>query len=191
MKQKGSPKRVENLNFWGNHESKVSDELKTMIYEQYFSNDLHIYCDCSFDSDLSQMAVGCTYVRSCRIIVKQQYVYPPIDCTTGPMYGEIKAILFGLTHFEKYIMPDCKKVVLYSDVDDIEGLLENKITFKRNASLKKLQSELINLYQKTKKLNPNKDIEIKYLARDVKIYNPFHRSAHNAANRMLNKTQRK
>ncbi|HAF0292579.1 TPA: hypothetical protein G9C53_004984 [Salmonella enterica subsp. enterica serovar Typhimurium var. 5-] len=168
MKQKGSTKRVENVNFWGRYKNQVSEELKNMIYEQYLGHDLHIYCDSSLNKTTNQMSVACCYVGFGQIFVKQQYVYQPKDCTTKNIYGEIKAILFGLTHFEKYKMPGCKKVVFYSDVDDIEGFLHNEINFKRNESLKKLQSELILHYQKVRRTNPNIEIDVKYLKKKRK-----------------------
>ena len=191
MNQKGSPKRVDNLNFWGNYESQVSEKLKDMIYEQYYGRDLHVYCDCSLNTNMSQMSVACSYIGSGRIIVKRQYVYPPKDCIKTAIYGEIKALLFGMTHFEKYNMPGCMKVVFYSDVEGIEGFLSNEITFKKNQTLKKIQSELILYFRKVRKSNPNIKIDIKYLKNEEKIYNPFYKSSHNAANKMLNKTFRR
>jgi hypothetical protein len=187
VKHKGSPKQVNPPNFWSRYESQVSDELKNMIEEQYVSFDLYIYCDCSVNVELRQMSCACSYVGNRRVIVKQQYVYPPPDCIDKPIYGEFKALIFGLTHFDKYMMNSCKSVIFYSDINTIEGFLHNSITFKRNASLKKLQTELIILYQKIKNKYPDLTIHIKYLLKEEKVYNPFHRASHNAANRMLNK----
>lgn len=185
--KKGNLKRVTKPRFWGERESQISEELKEMIFEQYLSYDsLACYCDCSVSRDLSQMACACTYVGNGSIIVKQQYAYPPKDCVDKPIYGELKALIFALTNFEKYMMPGCEKVTFYSDVDDIEGFLHNKITFKRNASLKKLQSELILLYQRIQKMHPNIRIDVRYLQPFEKVNNPFHRSSHNAVKRMLN-----
>jgi hypothetical protein len=80
VKQKGSPKQVQPLNFWSKVDGQVSDELKRMIHEQYLSYDsLSVYCDCSVNTDLRQMSVTCSSVCFGRIIVKQQYVYPPQD----------------------------------------------------------------------------------------------------------------
>lgn len=187
MRQKGSPKPVNPPNFWRKeNENQVSDELKRMIHEQYLSHDsLYVYCDCSVNTNLMQMSVACSYVCSGRVIVKQQYVYPPQDCIDKPMYGELKSIVFGLTHYEKYLMPGCKKVIFFSDVDDIQRILHNEVPFKRNTSLQKVKSELILLYQKMKKKNPNLTIDVRYLSTEEKIFNPFHRSSHNAAKKML------
>jgi hypothetical protein len=188
VNQKGSTKRVNPPNFWSKCGSQVSDELKTMVEEQYVSIDsLHIYCDCSLNVEMRQMACASTYVSNGRIIVKQQYIYPPPDCYGKPIFGELKSIIFALTHFEKYLMPGCKSIVFYSDVVEIDRILNNQIAFRRKASLQKLKSELILLYQKMRKKHPTLTIEIKYLRQEEKINNPFHRASHNAANKMLNK----
>jgi hypothetical protein len=84
-------------------------------------------------------------------------------------------------------MPGCKNVIFHSDVDDIDRILQDQITFKRNASLQKVKSEMILLYQKMQKKHSNITIDIKYLQPEEKVHNPFHRSSHNAANQMLNK----
>jgi hypothetical protein len=52
MRAKGDSKRVIKPNFWEGFEEKVSNELKNMIYEQYLSSDLFVYCDASQKRDI-------------------------------------------------------------------------------------------------------------------------------------------
>lgn len=188
MKQKGSPKQVNLPDFWKFNENRVSEELKRMIYEQYLSNDtLTCYCDSSVNTEMRQMSVACTYVCSGRIIVKQQYVYPPPDCIDKPIFGELKALIFALNHFDKYMMHGCKNIDIYSDVDDVKGILYNQITFRSSESLKNVQSKIILLYKKMKSKHQDKTLDVRYLQTQQKLNNPFHKSSHNAARGILNK----
>ncbi|WP_191559379.1 hypothetical protein [Metabacillus idriensis] len=182
MKTKGNTRRVKRHNFWGKYEKDVPYCVKEMVYNQYLSNDtLFVYCDSSAFKEQKNMAIACAYVWNGTVIVKHQFVNPPKDCWHKNIYAEIKAVNFALTHYEKHINSLCKKVIIFSDVDDIEGFVSNAITFKKITSLKKLQFELIALYQKAKMKNSAVDIEIKYLTLEQKRYNPFAKTAHNAA----------
>lgn len=186
MKTKGSTRRVKGHNFWGKYEKDVPPNVKEMVYNQYLSNDtLYVYCDSSAIKELKHMTIACAYVQNGTVLVKHQIVNLPHDCWHKNIFAELKAVTFALTHFEKYMDRLCKKVIIFSDVDDIEGFVSNNITFKKNVSLKKLQSELILLFQKAKRKNPNILIEIRYLPIEEKKYNPFAKTAHNAASRLL------
>lgn len=188
MKTKGNTKRVGSLNFWGIYEKDVPLELKEMVYGQYLSREiLYVYCDSSANIRSKEMSVACTYVQNASIVVKHQLVYPPKDCIQKNIFGEIKAIIFGLTHFHKYLSKQSNKVVFYSDVYYIERLICREISLKKNTSLKKLQDELICVYQKAKEKNHNLFLEIKYLPVEQKKHNPFANSSHNAAKRLLNR----
>ncbi|WP_442598114.1 hypothetical protein [Neobacillus sp. D3-1R] len=187
MKAKGNTKRLIKTNFWEGYEEKVPKELKEMIFEQYLSNDtLFIYCDASGKLHCQEMSVACSYVQGASVIVKQKFVYLPTDCINKNIYGEMQSIFFTLIHFTKYMMPGCKSVIIFSDVNEIENILNNQKKFE-NLSLRKAQSELILLYHKAKKQNPNISIEIKYLPTEQKLYNPFYRASHNAAYDMLHR----
>lgn len=186
MRSKGDIKRVSKPKFWRKGEEKVPLDLKAMVYEQYYSRDtLYIYCDSSCSKVSSGMAVACTYLRDGSVIVKQQLVYAPKDVTGKNVYGEIKAVIFALTNFNKYVEKDCVNVTIFSDVDDIEKLISNQIVFKNNDSLRKLHSELMALYEIKKRENPQLNIEIKYLPLHYKKHNPFMKSAHNASRKLL------
>lgn len=186
MKTKGSTRGVKRHNFWGKYEKDVPSCVKEMVYNQYLSNDtLFVYCDSSAIKEQKNMAIACAYVQNGSVIVKHQFVNPPRDCWHKNIYAEMKAVSFALAHYEKHMSSLCKKVIIFSDVDDIEGFVSNAITFKKNVSLKKLQSELILLFEKAKKNNPDVLIKIKYLPLKQKKYNPFAKTAHNAANRLL------
>lgn len=186
MKYKSNVKRINKPNFWRKGEEKVPLEIKEMVYEQYYSRDtLYIYCDSSCNKVSGEMAVACTYLRNGSVIVKQQLVYAPKDVAGKNIYGELKAVIFALTHFIKYVERVCNKVIIISDVDDIEKLISNQIVFKNNDSLRRLHSELVTLYEKKKRENPQLNIEIKYLPIHYKKHNPFMKSAHNACGKLL------
>lgn len=186
MKSKGNIKRVSKPKFWRKGEEKVPSELKEMVYEQYYSRDtLYVYCDSSCSKVNGEMAVACTYLHNGSVIVKQQLVYAPKDVIGKNIYGELRAVIFALTHFSKYLERIYDNVKIFSDVDDIEKLLSNQIVFKHNVSLRKLHSELITLYEIKKREHPQLDIEIKYLPLYYKKHNPFMKSAHNASRKLL------
>lgn len=188
MKTKGNTKRVGSPNFWGIYEKDVPLELKDMVYCQYLSREtLFVYCDSSLNMRSKEMSVACTYVQNASVVVKHQLVYPPIDCIQKNIFGKIKAVIFGLTHFHKYLSEQSNRVVFYSDVNYIEKLICSEMSLKKNISLKKLQDELICEYQKAKKNNPNLFLEIKYLPLEQKKHNPFSNSSHNAAKQLLNR----
>ncbi|MGY3717522.1 hypothetical protein ACWE42_18590 [Sutcliffiella cohnii] len=189
MKSKGNVKRVSKPNFWGEREDKIPLDLKEMVYDQYYSrNTLYVYCDSSCSKVSREMAVACTYLRNGSIIVKNQLVYSPKDVLGKNIFGELKAVIFGLTHFKKYLEIFHDSVTIFSDVKDIESLLSNEISFKNNHSLKKLHFELITLYERKKRENPKLNLEIKYLPIQYKKHNPFMKSAHNASRKLLRRS---
>jgi hypothetical protein len=184
VRAKGSSKRVVKPNFWKGYEDKVPIELKELVYEQYLSQDLFVYCDASQKRDYTQQSIACTYVQNTSIVVKQRFVYLPRDCINQIFYGEMEAVMFALKHFSKNMMASCKNVIIFSDILTIEQLITGEATFK-NPSLKKLQKEMVFFYQIVKKQYPNLCIEIKHLCPLNKKYNPFHNASHNAAYSMF------
>jgi hypothetical protein len=187
---KGNIKKVGNQVFWHKkYINNVPDEMKEMIYQQFFCDDsIYIYCDMSMNNDRNIMSVACSYVSNGKVIVKHQLVYPPQDCLNKNIFGEIKAIIFALTNFEKYMdekTAEIKKIVILSDINFVEDLLLHEPYFRKNSSLNKIQSDMKLLYRKMQNKYPNKDISIKYLQQNQKSYNPFYKSAHNAAKSLL------
>jgi hypothetical protein len=187
---KGNTKRAGNQVFWHKkYIDNVPDDMKEMVYQQCFCHDsLYIYCDMSMDVDRKMMSVACSYVSNGKVIVKHQLVYPPHDCLNRNIFGEIKAIIFALTHFEKYMdekTTGIKNVVVLSDINFVEELLLHKPYFRKNSSLNKIQSDMKLLYRKMQIKYPSKNISIKYLQKGQKSYNPFYKSAHNAAKSLL------
>lgn len=161
----------------------MSPELKEFLRGQERNKDtLYIYCDSSLRSDKGKMAVACCYLYKNYVIVKHQYVQPPMQCKDKVIFGELSAIIFGLTFFEKHMQVGCKKVVLYSDISYIEAIMNKESKFKkRNETLRKLQEKLIDLYNEKKQLCRDVAIEIEYLPKHLKKNNPYHRAAHNSA----------
>lgn len=162
-------------------------ELKEFVYNQYFDNNtLYIYCDGSASTEMREMAVAVSLLEKGTVTVKQQFIFPPEECYHKPIYAEIKAIFFALSIFKKLMRGYCEQVIIYSDVINIEEYLNNEKTF-RNKSLKNLQIKLIEIYQQVKSENRHLSLDIKYLTVRKKLYNPFMKSAHNAAKEMLRK----
>jgi ribonuclease HI len=187
LREKGNIKKTGFPNFWGReiNKNKVSMELKEYVYNQYFSRDtLWVYCDMSMNLKGGGMSVACSYVTNCQITVKQQYVYPPADSSHKSIFGELRAVIFALTHFEKYML-NATNIVIFSDINTIEDLMNNVAIFKKNPSLLKQQSEMQQLYRKAIAKHPEKKIIVQYLTSNHKAFNPFYRSAHNAARELL------
>ncbi|MED1674220.1 hypothetical protein [Pallidibacillus thermolactis] len=187
MKMKGTIKIAGKMpNFWGKYMKKVPENVKQIIYNQYYSIDtLYIYCDCSMSIEKSKMSIATSYIQNGFVTVKSQVIYPPSDCLEKNVYGELQAIISGLSNFEKYMNNESKKIVIYSDVNDIIKILNKQVTFKKVTSLMKLQNNLIQLFQNKRIENPNLSFSIEYLSRDLKPFNPFLKSAHNGARKAL------
>jgi hypothetical protein len=182
---KGEPKRVTPVKFWPRNAEKVPSIVKELIFSQYYSKDtLYVYCDMSMKPGYSTMSVACSYIKEGSVLIKHQYVHPPKESYDKNIYGELKAIIFALSHFEKYI-GKCTSMILYSDVNEIERIVSKDIIFKHNSSLKEVQNELILLNKMVKSQHPGIVIRISYLPEVLRKYNPFHKSAHNAAKKLF------
>ena len=189
MKFKGTVKNAgRKPNFWGNSKNKLPEEFKETIYHQYYSNDtLYFYCDCSMDLENNMISIACSYVQDGTVAVEGSIVYPPSDCKGKNIYGELQAIMSGLLHFERHMYKLSKYIVIYSDVDHITNILNSEVTFEKIPDLKELQVKLTQSFKYKQLDNPHLNISIKYLSNDLKTYNPFQKSAHNAARRLLQK----
>lgn len=187
---KGNTRRAGNQVFWHKkYINNVPDEMKEMVYQQFYCRDsLYIYCDMSMNTDRNIMSVACSYVSNGTVVVKHQLVYPPKDCINKNIFGEIKSIIFALTNFEKYMgrnIDEIKSIVILSDINFIEDLLLQEPYFRKNSSLNNIQTEMKLLFRKMQNKYPIKNISIKYLQQDQKSFNPFYKSAHNAAKSLL------
>lgn len=188
MNIKNSVRRgVKKPNFWGRARRKLTHDFKDMIYNQYYSQEtLYIYCDCSMNGNGTMMSIACSYVQRGSVTVSSRMIYTPSDCKGKNIYGELQAILLSLAGFENHIDKFNTDVVIYSDVDHINPIFSNQVTFKV-CSLSKQQKELVQLLNVKRAENRKLNISIDYLAIDDKSYNPFAKSAHNAARKLLNK----
>lgn len=189
MKDKGAVKRFgRRPNFWGNYRDELPKEFKEVIYHQYYSHDTcYVYCDCSMPAESNIMSIACSYVQNGSVTVKGNIIYPPKDCWGKNTYGELQAIMFGLLHFEKHMYRYSKNLVIYSDVDHVTNILNSKVPFKKVPSLRKLQPALVQLFEQKQVENPHLNISIEYLTVYLKNHNPFAKSAHNAARKLLQK----
>lgn len=187
MKVKGNIKNAgKKPNFWGQYEKTIPQNIKEMIYDQYYNLDtLYVYCDCSMQIEYNIMSIACSYIQNGSIMVKSNVIYPPNDCRGKNTYGELQAVMSSLFNFEKHMNQFTKKIVIYSDVDDIIKILNHKVNFKKISSLMNLQTNLIQLFDHKRKEYPNLILSIEYLSNDLKTYNPFAKSAHNAARKIL------
>jgi hypothetical protein len=188
MKIKGNTKKAgDPPDFWKNYRAHldVPKDLKSWVLNQYYDQKtLSVYCDASIKNDHSLIGVACSYISNGTIIVKHQYIQPPIyGERVSPWYAEMKGIMFALNFFEKYKRM-CSEIVIYSDLMDIERVLGEAIYFKKNMELQKLRRELKQLYN-IKKAQYDKKLQINYLPADKRRFNPFYRSAHNAASKLV------
>lgn len=90
----------------------------------------------------------------------------------------------GLMEFEQHIDRFNENVIIYSDVDHINHIFSSQVTFKVDSI--KQQKSLIQLLNLKRSENPELNISLEYLLIDLKNYNPFAKSAHNAARKLLN-----
>ncbi|WP_163971070.1 ribonuclease H family protein [Oceanobacillus halotolerans] len=187
MYGKGNVRRVGNQkNFWGRKAKKISSELKEFVYEQYFSmNSLFVYCDASMHKKGIQMATACSFVKDGSVIVESSWIYPPAACYRKNVYGELQAILYALLHVNKHMGNPCDNITIYSDVNNIKGILEGTTTFKKNHALQQIQKDLQHTYKTISASHPQINLSIEYLTVDKKMYNPFAKSAHNAAKKLI------
>lgn len=186
MRGKGSPKRVGEVEFWRKeHIDLVSEEVKELVYREFYSKDMFIYCDSSLQTNKGMMGVSCSYVHNGSIQVKRKLVYPSYDCRKQNLYGELESLIFALTHFSKYLSKECSIVTIYSDIQDIEVIIQGQAIFKKYPSITKIQKKLIQLYKLKQHQHSYLQIKIQYLSIDLRKHNPFMNSSHNAANQML------
>ncbi|MFZ0579491.1 MAG: hypothetical protein WAM41_18480, partial [Psychrobacillus psychrotolerans] len=70
MKVKGTIKNAGNKpNFWGKYEKTTPQNIKEIIYNQYYSLDtLYVYCDCSMQLENNIMSIACSYIQNGSII---------------------------------------------------------------------------------------------------------------------------
>lgn len=189
MKIKGTTKRAgKRPNFWGIYEKEIPDSVKELIYHQYYSFEtLYVYCDCSMQIETNLMSIGNSYVHNGFVIVESNVIYPPKDCEGKNVYGELQSIISSLYNFETHLKRFIKNIVIYSDVNNISDILTYKSNFKKVVSLSNIQEELIQLFENKQIQNPNLKISIKYLPKALRANNPFAKSAHNAARKILKK----
>lgn len=189
MKIKGTTKRAgKRPNFWGRYEKKIPESVKDLIYHHYYSFEtLYVYCDCSMQIEKNLMSIACSYVHNGSVIVESNVIYPPKDCKGKNIYGELQAIISSLCNFETHLNSFIKNIVIYSDVNNITEILTYKLNFNKVFSLSNTQAELIHLFENKQIQNPNLEISIKYLPKILRANNPFAKSAHNAARKVLQK----
>lgn len=189
MKIKGTVKRAgKRPNFWGVYEERIPERIKELIYHQYYSMEtLYIYCDCSMQAEKNLLSIASSYVQNGSVIVESDIIYPPNNCKGKNIYGELHAIISSLFNFETHLNRITKNIVIYSDLNNIAEILTRKVKFNKDPSLKNTQSELIQLFENRKIQNPNLKVTIEYLPKDLKANNPFAKSAHNAARKVLQK----
>lgn len=184
------PNSVNELpNFWPNkYHSNIPENMKMWVYDQYFSQQvLSVYCDASIKHDQSVIGIACSYVANGSVIVKRKFIKPP-SCykSVPPIYAEMKSLIFALTHFEEHVY-QCNDVIIYSDVNHIDRILTNDKMFKKHLRLQADRKELKSLYNQ-KKNSFKIRLSIRYLPKSKKKFNPFYKSAHNAANKVIRNT---
>lgn len=174
--------------FWRNAKKEIPMEFKQIMYDQYYSRDtLYVYCDCSMDIEQRMMSIACSYVQNGFVLVEDSLIYPPDDCVGKNVYGELQAVLFGLLHFEKQLYRFSENMVIYSGIAHITDIINLKSTFKKSTSLTNLQLELLQTFNQKQLEYPHINLSVEYLPVKMRAYNPFAKSAHNAARKLLQK----
>lgn len=172
------------VNFWGKYHDQISSDLKDFVFEQYLSKDtIFIYCDASASREHGQVAIACYLMGKTNSVVKYQVVNTGMH-PSKIQIGELRAIIFALNIFEKYIFFTPERIVIYTDISEIKDILNEEIVFKVE-ELRKNQRKLIKTLTQKMERNPDLSITIEYLDRDRKKHNPFHKAAHNAALKLL------
>ncbi|MDM5209820.1 hypothetical protein [Cytobacillus kochii] len=187
MNIKSNTKRAGGLpEFWPNNSaSDIPIDFKDWVIAQYLNQQcMSIYCDASIKHNQNIIGVAFSVIANGSIQVKQQYIQPvQFPTSIPPIYAEMKSVIFALSHFEKYIGL-CTEAIIYSDVNDIERILEDEPLFKKNPKLQDTRNELKLLYD-NKQVTSKVKFSIEYLPVERKRYNPFYKSAHNAAYRLV------
>ncbi|MGD6873749.1 hypothetical protein ACQCU1_16350 [Sutcliffiella horikoshii] len=187
MRYKSNTKRAgAPVDFWKNYRAhlKVPQELKAWILDQYYDKEtLCVYCDASLKEDYTVMGIACSYVVNGTITIKQQYTQSSYKEELSSWYAEIKAIIFALTFFERH-KAGAAKVIIFTDLIDIERILGEEPFFRKNVHLNEVREELKKVYQLKKSIYGD-NLQVLYLPPDKRKFNPFHRSAHNAARKMI------
>ncbi|GGK05580.1 hypothetical protein GCM10007063_29980 [Lentibacillus kapialis] len=184
MRQKNHQKSVPALpDFWKRSKETVKKEHKDWIYNQYFSREvLTIYCDGSINEQ-NRMAAGFCYVYNGTVTKKYQLINGTRDCSLS-VFTEITAIINALKKFRQNVRGSYSDVLIFSDLDYIDGILTQQSSFK-SSCLKKVQNDLIFTFKETSLKYPNIIIDIASLTKDQKRHNPFLKTAHNAARELI------
>ncbi|MGG4438393.1 hypothetical protein AAXE64_27965 [Priestia megaterium] len=171
-------------NFWFKYEKTIPQEAKDWIYEQYLNRDtLYVYCDMSLSVEKQVMSLACSYLNNGYIKVKKQLFQPHKRLLHQNVYGEVKAVIFALKNFHNHIGRN-KKVIIYSDIEDIEKMANNEVATDKPVMMK-VQNELMQVYRSVCNEYKDMDISIQFLPPSKQRYNPYHKAANNAARRLL------
>ncbi|WP_140450411.1 hypothetical protein [Priestia megaterium] len=171
--------------FWGKYTNRIPKQLKNLIYQQYFNQErVSAYCDVSLDEVNDRMSMSCVYVVDGSLSVKSQQIHLPERLKGNNVVGEMKAVIYSLENFRDYLPKNCNRITVYSDVHIVWECLTLQVEFEDNDAFK-IQKELAFKYRKL--IEDNDDVIIKIRFLKMKQHNPFHKAAHNAARKLLNK----
>lgn len=167
--------------------SKIPLEQVEVTNEILFDREtITVYCDSSCFAEQTLIGVAACYVGDLNTQVESRKFY--VEYSDMPVLAELKAISFAIEMLPKvfegyYKFSESKYIVMYSDCDHIEGLINQSIR-SRKPFVKDIVTELNqNLVGFNQRYN-DIQLSVRYLGKEKK-HNMFHRAAHNAARKVL------
>ncbi|CDO04282.1 hypothetical protein BN988_02836 [Oceanobacillus picturae] len=162
-------------------------EAKERAEKWLFDNEtLRVFVDASELNYQGIFGLGVCFVGQGKTLVKSKKHYN-LPLKTNSVYAEIVAIDYALDLLKKvmcYRFDQPLKVVIYSDCIGISSL-ESKPELTRQPAINELAEQIKKKYQ----FNSITELEISYMDKGLKRYNPYYRAAHNASRKLFGKSK--
>lgn len=167
-------------------EKTPTKEAKERAEKWLFDNEtLRVFVDASEFNYEGIFRLGVCFVGQGETNVKTKKHYNSA-LKTNSIYAEVAAIDYALDLLKK-VMCNCLdeplRVVIYSDWVGINSL-ESKPELTRHPAINELAEQI---KKKKYQFNSITELEISYMDKGLKRYNPYYRAAHNAARKLFGK----
>jgi hypothetical protein len=165
---------------------KIPTEAKREEVENIFfdSRTMRIYVDASEINKQGIFGLGAIFVGDGHITVESKKVYKP-DLKGQMWFAETMAICHALDLIPKIIIKEFENIsgiFLFSDLQMLQSINEKTKNQTKLFVIEQVESSLIRL---NKRLESTLTIEIHYLDREKKRYNPYYVAAHNASRKII------
>lgn len=127
--------------------------------------------------------LGAIYVGQGSTIVKSKKLYNQAMISVN-VYAEIAAVEFALTQLEKVMGNEFSqplKILLYSDWNEVEKLQDILLMTKRIPAINAIAEKINKGKKQFLSTYPEVELDITYISKEEKRYNPYYIGAHNAA----------